>query len=751
MRINFGKWDDLRSTNYVFSPVIRGKNKFLECQNIITFDIETSNGFRQADGTTIGFSHDEFKKNPAKYTDAEPVSLMYVWQCAVENGSDIDVYLGRTWEEFKIFLYELTSNMGLVSAGYDPKITGYVRQNALKSVKKNPISHIYIHNLGFEFQHLRNIFDDEFSRSTKHSAVFARSMRKTMKAEITYNKSRIVFNDTLCLTQKSLASWCRDEKLPVQKLSEPKDFYLPIRTPETPLTQEEIDYSINDVVSMVYGMKKYRDKYQTLNRIPMTQTGEVRRRCKREIAEKNQQWSLLCMQITMGMSFQQYKDLYSAFVGGWTHANALYAGRKLKNVRCFDFRSSYPAVMVSRRFPISEFVPCDEATRQALDKQPINQKTHLYYINFTVENVETITHNTFWSSSKCSEIVNPILDNGKIYSCEKLTTTMTDLDFDVFRRTYTYDNLTVNYCYMSEAGYLPKEFIEVILKYYEYKTSLKGVAGAESRYAEAKQFINSIYGVCVTKIITDIVSYFHGWGKTPATEYDYKKAVDNTFKNPPFTTYQIGVWVTAWARHNLWDAIEHFDTKTVYCDTDSIKGLFDDNDMKWFDAYNANILKLCGDVANHYNIPMSMFTPKTPSGKSKEIGFFDREDDCEEFKTLGAKRYVDTVNGEIQCTIAGLPKSAGVAKIKSVDDFNDGIMWDTKESGKLISHYNDCQPICTWIDRDGNSYISYDQYGLNLQPSTFDMKLGEDYAMFLSMLAGDELTDYFDTPEIMRK
>jgi len=31
------------------------------------------------------------------------------------------------------------------------------------------------------------------------------------------------------------------------------------------------------------------------------------------------------------------------------------------------------------------------------------------------------------------------------------------------------------------------------------------------------------------------------------------------------------------------------------------------------------------------------------------------------------------------------------------------------------------------------------------------MKLGEDYAMFLSMLAGDELTDYFDTPEIMRK
>ena len=34
-----------------------------------------------------------------------------------------------------------------------------------------------------------------------------------------------------------------------------------------------------------------------------------------------------------------------------------------------------------------------------------------------------------------------------------------------------------------------------------------------------------------------------------------------------------------------------------------------------------------------------MTHPKTPKGKEKPLGIFDREKDWSEFKTLGAKRY----------------------------------------------------------------------------------------------------------------
>lgn len=38
-----------------------------------------------------------------------------------------------------------------------------------------------------------------------------------------------------------------------------------------------------------------------------------------------------------------------------------------------------------------------------------------------------------------------------------------------------------------------------------------------------------------------------------------------------FGAFQFGVWVTAYARRNLWQGILALDYNVVYCDTDSIK------------------------------------------------------------------------------------------------------------------------------------------------------------------------------------
>ena len=312
---------------------------------------------------------------------------------------------------------------------------------------------------------------------------------------------------------------------------------------------------------------------------------------------------------------------------------------------------------------------------------------------------------------------------------------MTDLDWDTFKQCYFYNEMTVLELYKSEAGYLPTEMIETILDYFQYKTSLKGQEDSESLYVESKQFINSIYGVFVTKIVSSIVTFTeHGWESKDPTDKEVEHMLHQTKPEDSFTMYQAGVWVTAWARHNLFDFIIPLDNRIAYCDTDSIKGMFSDDDIKFVEEYNEKIADLENRVAATLGIDPDKYTATTSKGKVKRLGIMEREDDCEEFKTLGAKRYVDKVNGEIECTIAGLPKSAAKAKIKSVDEFNTGLVWSTDESEKLIAHYEDNQKPCVWKDRDGVEFYSDAKYGICLQPTTFDLSISNEFEHFLTVL-----------------
>lgn len=753
---NTNYWE-VRKWRFNFSDKTKGKKKLRDCENILCFDIETSNGYIK-NNVVEGWDYNKARTEEAPgifyFDNTTPVSLMYVWQCAVEHDDTIDVVMGRTWEDFKQFLLELTETITLRAYKWDSAtLQEPMRSNILKQChKKGYIGlHMYIHNLGFEFQHLRNVFEEAFSRS-EHS-VFARSTRKPMKVSIGYNYCNLTFHDTLCLTQKSLDNWCKDSNLPVQKLTGTFDYNL-IRTPETELTQTEISYCVNDVVSMVYGIKQYRDKYVYLSNIPMTQTGEVRRKCMDKIAKTDTNWSNLCRDVTQNMTFDEYTRLVQCFLGGWTHANAFYTGKKLLNLRCFDFRSSYPGVMVSRKFPVSSFKPCSDYDIEQYEKKDINDRDYMYYVLVEFKNVISNKFNTFWSTSKCVEIDNVVADNGRIKECDYLKCYMTDLDFDVFRKVYDFEECNILEAYSAKADYLPTSFINVILDYYGNKTSLKDT-GRDSEYNEAKQFINSLYGVCVTKIITDNVTFHDGWEKTMATGFDYEETIEKMTKKEMFYTYQLGVWVTAWARHNLWDAIQHLDFKTVYCDTDSIKGMFTDEDLKWFDNYNKGVWDQCMKCATIRHINPDLYRPKTPKGKLKEIGWFDREHDCLEFKTLGAKRYVCLVYDEkkqcnvIETTIAGLPKRSGVKLITSVDDFTEDNRWDWEESEKLNSCYNENQPELTWTDHNGDTYVSKDRYGLNLMPTTFELGVAGEYRLLYNMLQNYD-NDIMDTPQIIR-
>src|SRR5699024_10923067 len=165
------------------------------------------------------------------------------------------------------------------------------------------------HNMGFEFQHLRNLYESDMGRNR----TFARTARKPMKTAVNINKIKMNFKDSLFLTQKTLDAWCKEENLSIQKLEEPQNYYIPIRTPETTLTDREIQYSINDVVSMVYGIELYRDKYGTLQNIPLTQTGQVRRLLVEKVSEKNKEWADHCTDLMKGYDLNMFKELLDRF------------------------------------------------------------------------------------------------------------------------------------------------------------------------------------------------------------------------------------------------------------------------------------------------------------------------------------------------------------------------------------------------------------------------------------------------------
>lgn len=740
--------DDIYKIQFFFLP---GKYGNVYCENIITFDIETSTGYLLPNGMVVDFVPERYEACP-KYRkmidEAEPMSLMYSWQCAVESlDGTIKVFLDRTYDSFYEFLVKFTKEMKRQScfgfASNDRTNETLMATSLSKSVLNLKIE---IQNLSFEYQHLRNILNDLFTPARGKQKVFARSKRKPMKVNFNFARNiKIELRDTLVLTQKSLSNWCKDENLPVQKCK-PID-YLKIRTPETPLDDEEILYNINDVISMVYGVEKYRDRFGTLNNIPLTQTGIVRRRVCSETFQNDPAWCREQLDIMKGYEYDFFIKLCKLFQGGWTHANATKVGKIYKDVRAFDFASSYPAVMTTRTMPVGEFVACLPSEFNQLASQDINYPDYRWFAKIKVSNTNSIVmsrlQNTYWSLSKCEETTGYVTtDNGRIASCESMTIYLTDLDYDTFKQAYMFDTVEVLELYKAKAGFLSPALINLILDYYSKKTSLKGT-GNDSLYTESKQFINSIYGCFVTRIVSDIIEFDDdGWEKTPCDQQTFFDTINELKPEKCFGSFQLGIWVTAWARHNLWDFILKFDEKIIYCDTDSIKGLFTDEDIEWINQYNDGIASIENAVAGALGIDPKLYTPLTSKGKMKRLGIMEREDDAVEFKTLGAKRYCYmTEDGEIHTTIAGLPKKAGTNKIKSVSDFTNETKWNTMESMKNIAVYNDNQSYAKWIDKDGRIYENYDKYGIAIVPTTFDLSISEEFMKFLMTLKNGCIDD----------
>ena len=768
--------DDIDNILFTFT---KGKYGVFNCQNIVTFDIETTTSYI-VDGEAVQFDYIKYDNDPEyrKMIDnAIPISTMYCWQMAVSSADgNIYVFFGREWYDFHMALRRLTREAKR-QAVFGPVAKDRTEETLIaNAINNNEMRmRIYSHSMQFEFQHLRNLYEDKFLPDKKQR-VFARSSRKPMKVDfILDRKIRIILLDTFVLTQKSLKNWCKDEQLPVMKC--PPIDYSKIRHPLTKMDQTEIQYCLNDVISMVYGIDKYKTKYGVLENIPLTQTACVKRKVCTNVYQEDKKWCESQYEIMRSYTFDFFTKLTILYQGGWTHGNKNLVGKCVrpdddKAIAAFDFASSYPGCATTMYAPISKFELCDPSEFDTLKLEDAERPKYIWFAKLKISNKDSVVMskkvNTYWSASKCLDIEGtPKVDNGRLQECVSFTCICSDLDYKILEQCYTFDTVEVLELYKAEAGLISKALILQILEYFGYKTALKGTDNL-SKYNEAKEFINSIYGVTVYKIINDIIEFTYsiddkeeGWNKIPLTEENgpeiLAQALEELKVEQCFGAYQIGIRIATLARYRLWEAILHFDERMLYADTDSIKILnFTKEDEDWINNYNKKILDLEESVANELGFDKSLYTPKTSTGKTKYLGIWEREEDIAALRYWGAKRYAYETRDEelyekygiklhtLHTTIAGLPKEAGTNKLSKIEEFTNHTVWNTSESMKNTAVYNDNQPNVILVDDDGVEYEATDKYGIAIVPTTFDMSLSPEFEAFLYLMRYGKLPEEDD-------
>jgi hypothetical protein len=77
-----------------------------------------------------------------------------------------------------------------------------------------------------------------------------------------------------------------------------------------------------------------------------------------------------------------------------------------------------------------------------------------------------------------------------------------------------------------------------------------------------------------------------------------------------FLFYPWGIWVTAYARRNLWSAILNVGNDYVYSDTDSIKALNFETHQPYIDAYNKEITFKLFKMMDYHQLNPSRLSPK---------------------------------------------------------------------------------------------------------------------------------------------
>lgn len=627
-------------------------------------------------------------------------AFMYIWMLGIDGYCII----GRTWDEFSWCINKICEFCGL---------------------QEDILLPIYVHNLSYEMQFIKDRFT--------WSYILALDERKPIYCRASCG---IEFRCSYRLSGYSLAKVGENlRKYKVQKMVGDLD-YEKVRHSQTPLSDDELGYCVHDVLVVMAYIQECIEQEGSINNIPSTKTGYVRRYVKRECIgtskHRNHRYRNMIRYLTLEP--EEYLQLRECFQGGFTHASPIFSNKLVQDVDSYDFTSSYPAVMLSEEFPMSTSELIEIKSQEEFE---YNLENYCCMFTATFYNIESKElFEDYISRSHCIDVGDNIQNNnGRVVKADMLTITITEQDFMIIKRMYSWDKMEIDEFRRYKKGYLPTEFVEAIIKLYEDKTKLKDVKGKEAEYMMAKSNLNSLYGMTVTDIIRDDVYYSDGEWQTESPDLASAiKRYNNSMSR--FMFYPWGVWVTAYARVNLWTGIISAGNDYVYSDTDSLKMVNGSEHSEYIEQYNEMITDKIQDAMEYHHIDFERTKPKTIEGKEKPIGVWDYEGHYSRFKTLGAKRYMLEENGKLRITVAGLGKKVALDYILSQDidafDFFSNNMYIPKGyAGKMIHTYIDMPSHGIVKDYLGNYGEFNELSSLYMEPADYSLSIGREYAKFL--------------------
>lgn len=632
--------------------------------------------------------------------DAPPIAFPYLFQwCIYDN-----VIMCRKYEEaLQIFAW----------------ISEYFRLGGNRKII------CFVHNLGYEYSFFKDLWkvtpEGCFALDEHHPVTI-------------YTEDGFLFRDSYKMTNMSLEVLTKDWSRIWKKNKEIMD-YSELRTPYSTLDENTLIYSALDVLSLSDAIEAFLAARgeRIWTRCP-TSTSFIRQDLKKEIgigAKKRtpEQVNYFKTLEQQKINEDQYKMLMRLARGGNTHASRFITGELLSNVCHFDITSSYPAQMVCYpEFPIGEWQELEPGTEldtiELFERNGYATMFDVALINARIKDNITVP---YISISKMTIIKGSNMqatDNGRyLGGIDTIKLTIFGVEWPIIKSQYDFSDAIILKGYFAKKGYLPDILRRFILKMYENKTILKGVKGKEIEYAIAKTYVNGIFGMAYTNPIRDL------WQITQEGITLKESEEISTFLEKYqhsisyFLSYSTGAMTAALGRVYLQKMIDAAGSNFCYCDTDSIFAVHPEEvrpKIKALEEELTSYQRRCG----------LQLTYKDIKGRDHELGAIDEEPVCEYFRTYGAKKYITVEEGELKCTIAGVPKKAGAKIIETPENFRPGLNFPGAVTGKNCLWYNP-DPGFTLHDSEGREIEIHSNVAM--LPVDYLLSLSQDYMECLSI------------------
>ena len=522
---------------------------------------------------------------------------------------------------------------------------------------------IYIHNLGYEYQYMAQILHEDW---TIKNALYT----KARQALYLRFGNGIEFRDSLKLFQKSLAGATKGCRHP--KLKGDLDYSV-YRTPDTPLTQQEFDYIVNDVQGLYEAIERLKAEHNyNAATIPLTNTSMVIEEVNRHLHTGEVQRAMRAL----SLGKHELELAYHCMAGGDTHGTRWRASRTYENCNSYDLKSAHPSEQALWKFPAGEpFLLPKDVEEDELNMLIDEGYGWLGKVYLEDIQVRPECPNPTLSLSK-TEAVEGLrgLDNGRVLGADATFAYMDSNDYQRFREAYTYVDLCGVDILVFKLEYLPDEFREAVFEKFRVKESAED--GPERVFA--KVCVNTIFGACAQKTVRDEFDIIFEevmerskikWEDKLAAMED-EAVIKTQQKKFPFLW---GLWTSSLSRLRLWELQKVVGwERLIYWDTDSVK--YEGPKLPSVDHYNQRIIDQC--IARDAVVV-------NRKGETVYIGVAEDEHPTvdygyRKFRFLHAKCYAaEAWDGEsysIETTIAGVGKEQGKKALDgNIDTLANGL------------------------------------------------------------------------------